>query len=219
MPTRDGRFEIAVALAMTSNWVTVDARSRPFVTNPPNLFELEFNWLDLRNEEKLERFKYNLSQLLPDVRDEIRRLPVHEWETVGEFADRLRRLLARQPDERRPTSGSERGSAGNVRPPRITFGQRLTRGAGGERRKRVVNLGFAETSTTEPFTAHEPAPNRQGILSVVRSRPAQQGLNRGEAAAPARGAAAARGRPEGRTLRVRGRTPNHARLGHRRDSA
>jgi hypothetical protein len=127
---------------MTSNWVTVNARARPFVVNPPNLFELEFNWFEVWHE-KLELFKYNLSQLLPHIRDEILQLEVHGGEKVGEFADQVRRLLERRADEvRTPAAG------------RATRGPRLTRGTPGGRKRRVVNLGFAETS--EPLAPLQP---------------------------------------------------------------
>ena len=47
---QDGRLEVATAIAMTSDKVTVDARTEPFSTTPANLFTLPFNSTTIKSE-------------------------------------------------------------------------------------------------------------------------------------------------------------------------
>jgi hypothetical protein len=76
MPIKNGRLEVAIAVAMTSNLVKVDASVTPFQTIPPNLFDLQFNDDEVRiNDGQMPLFKANLRKLLPEIAEAIEEIP------------------------------------------------------------------------------------------------------------------------------------------------
>jgi hypothetical protein len=76
---RDGRLEVATALAMTSDKVTVDASQEPFATNPDNLFTLTFNdnRVGITTPDLMRAFLANLKRLLPEIADDLDQTPEH----------------------------------------------------------------------------------------------------------------------------------------------
>ena len=68
----DGRFEVAMAIAGTSNLVSVNPTAHPFTTIPDNLFDLAFkDDLVGIDDEEMEVFKANLTLLLPNIKADI----------------------------------------------------------------------------------------------------------------------------------------------------
>jgi len=74
---RDGRLEVATALAMTSDKVTVDASQEPFSTNPDNLFTLTFNdnRIGITTPDLMRAFLANLKRLIPEIADDLEHVP------------------------------------------------------------------------------------------------------------------------------------------------
>lgn len=74
---RDGRLEVATALAMTSDKVTVDASTEPFTTVPPNLFTLTFDdrLVGMTTPDLVRAFLANLKRLLPDIAHDLDQIP------------------------------------------------------------------------------------------------------------------------------------------------
>lgn len=76
MPIKTGRLEVAIAVAMTSNLVQVDASVTPFQTIPPNLFDLQFNDDAVRIDDgQMPLFRANLRGLLPEIAGTIAEIP------------------------------------------------------------------------------------------------------------------------------------------------
>jgi len=74
---RDGRLEVATALAMTSDKVTVDASQEPFATTPDNLFTLTFNdsEIGITTSDLMRAFLANLKRLIPEIADDLEQVP------------------------------------------------------------------------------------------------------------------------------------------------
>jgi hypothetical protein len=73
----DGRLEIATALAMTSDKVTVDASTDPFTTTPGSLFTLTFNdnQVGITTADLVRTFIANLKGLLPQIATSLDQIP------------------------------------------------------------------------------------------------------------------------------------------------
>jgi len=88
MPIKDGRFEVATAIADTTDLVTVNPTD-PFTTEPEDLFDLRFN--DNRvgiDNSQMRLFKASLEELLPEITNDIERIPNNAnlvIEDVAEF--------------------------------------------------------------------------------------------------------------------------------------
>ena len=89
MSIKDGRLEVATAIADTTDLVTVDPTTEPFTTDPENLFNMKFN--DDRvgiDDNQMRLFKESLEELLPEISRDIERIPNNSnllIEDVAEF--------------------------------------------------------------------------------------------------------------------------------------
>jgi hypothetical protein len=94
----DGSLEIALAIAATTDRVTVDTRSTPFATRPDNLFELTFNDENVGlSNDQMAIFKANLGVLLPTLRRDIAAIPENANVLIGDVARLIMLLLLREP--------------------------------------------------------------------------------------------------------------------------
>jgi len=87
---QDGRLEIATALAMTSDMITVNASTSPFTTTPSNLFTLTFadNSVGITTPDLVRLFIANLKRLLPTIAtslDQIPENPAMQIQLVARF--------------------------------------------------------------------------------------------------------------------------------------
>jgi hypothetical protein len=89
MAIKDGRLEVATAIADTSDLVTVDPTTDPFTTDPKDLFDLRFNDDQVGiDDNQMRLFKASLDELLPEISREIDRIPNNSnllIEDVAEF--------------------------------------------------------------------------------------------------------------------------------------
>ncbi len=76
-PEQDGQLEVATAIAMTSDIVTVNAASVPFATRPPDLFTLTFEdeAVCIETPDLMRTFIANLKALLPSISDSLDQIP------------------------------------------------------------------------------------------------------------------------------------------------
>ena len=74
---RDGRLEVATALAMTSDKVTVDASTQPFTTEPADVFALTFadSKVGITTPDLVRTFVANLKRLLPEIAPNLDQIP------------------------------------------------------------------------------------------------------------------------------------------------
>jgi hypothetical protein len=97
---KDGRLEVALAIAATTALVTVDASTTPFSTNPDDLFDRTFDDSKVGiSDDQMAVFKANLTVLLPEITDDIAQIPENAAlpiEKVAEFV-RLSLLAASKP--------------------------------------------------------------------------------------------------------------------------
>ena len=89
MPIKDGRLEVATAIADTTDLVTVDPTTDPFTTDPEDLFDRRFNDDQVGiDDNQMRIFKATLDELLPEISREIERIPNNSnvlIEDVAEF--------------------------------------------------------------------------------------------------------------------------------------
>ena len=92
---KDGRLEVATALAMTSDRVTVDAGVDPFATRPPDLFTLTFNniLVGITTADLVRAFLANLKALLPEIDADIDRIPENPGAAIRDVARFVRLAL------------------------------------------------------------------------------------------------------------------------------
>lgn len=88
MAIKDGRLEVATAIADTTDLVTVDPTTEPFTTDPKNLFDLTFND-DLVgiDDNQMRLFKASLEELLPEISRDIERIPNNSNLVIEEVAE------------------------------------------------------------------------------------------------------------------------------------
>lgn len=67
---RDGARELAAAIASLSQDVTLDLAREPFVTEPPDLFELTFHAVGL-GAAQMPLLREQLKQMLPEIAAEL----------------------------------------------------------------------------------------------------------------------------------------------------
>lgn len=89
MAIKDGRLEVATAIADTTSLVTVDPTTQPFTTDPADLFDLRFNddQVGIDNNQ-MRFFKASLEELLPEITNSIEKIPNNSnlvIEDVAEF--------------------------------------------------------------------------------------------------------------------------------------
>lgn len=89
MAIKDGRLEVATAIADTTDLVTVDPTAKPFTTVPPDLFDRTFNDNEVGiDDSQMRLFKESLEVLLPEISRDIERIPENSnllIEDVAEF--------------------------------------------------------------------------------------------------------------------------------------
>lgn len=85
---KDGRLEVATAIAMTSDMITVDTGTEPFSTSPPNLFTLTFEQVGISTQDLMRIFLANLKTLLPEISTNLDQIPessAMQIQLVGRF--------------------------------------------------------------------------------------------------------------------------------------
>ena len=89
--SEDGRLEVAEAIAMTSQKVSVDISTVPFTISPPNLFDLTFNDPNVAIDDEflMRSFKAQLEKKLSTIAASIEQNvpanPALEIELVAQF--------------------------------------------------------------------------------------------------------------------------------------
>ncbi len=84
----DGRLEVALAIAGTTQLVSVDPTQHPFTTKPANLFGLAFNDNSVGiDDNQMEVFKANLALLLPDIKTDIAQIPDNSSTIIEQVAE------------------------------------------------------------------------------------------------------------------------------------
>ncbi|MGO9085915.1 MAG: hypothetical protein ACLQBK_11865 [Candidatus Sulfotelmatobacter sp.] len=91
---KDGRLELALAIASTTNLVTVDTTSVPFATTPDDLFDRTFDdKLVGVSDDQMPVVKANLTVLLPEIADDISQIPDNAATPIEKVAEFVRLSL------------------------------------------------------------------------------------------------------------------------------
>ncbi len=91
---KDGRLEVALAIAATTALVTVDASTTPFTTSPDDLFDRTFNDTKVGiSDDQMAIFKANLTVLLPEITDDISQIPENSALPIEKVAEFVRLSL------------------------------------------------------------------------------------------------------------------------------
>jgi len=91
---KDGRLELALAIASTTNLVTVDTTAVPFSTTPDDLFDRTFDdKLVGISDDQMPVVKANLSVLLPEIADDISQIPDNAATPIEKVAEFIRLSL------------------------------------------------------------------------------------------------------------------------------
>jgi hypothetical protein len=94
MSVKDGRLEIALAIARTSDLVTVDDSTQPFTVDPDDLFDWPFN--DNRvgiDDGQMSIFKAELEKLLPEIKGDIDGIPENSNILIKDVVKTIRDAL------------------------------------------------------------------------------------------------------------------------------
>jgi hypothetical protein len=91
---KDGRLELALSIASTSNLVTVDTTAVPFATTPDDLFDRTFDdKLVGISDDQMPVVKANLTVLLPEIADDISQIPENAATPIEKVAEFIRLSL------------------------------------------------------------------------------------------------------------------------------
>jgi hypothetical protein len=91
---KDGRLEMALAIAATTALVTVDASTTPFTTDPDDLFDRNFDDPKVGiSDDQMAIFKANLTVLLPEITDDISQIPENSDMPIEKTAEFVRLSL------------------------------------------------------------------------------------------------------------------------------
>ena len=95
---KDGRLEVATALAMTSSKVTVDATATPFTTVPADAFDRTFddNQIGINTGDLVRLFIANLKSLLPRIASSLAQIPENPAMQIELVARFVRLALLQQ---------------------------------------------------------------------------------------------------------------------------
>jgi hypothetical protein len=94
MAPKDGRIEVALAIASVSSLVTVDATAHPFTTDPDDLFDHTFTDPGVGiNDTQMAAFKANLTHLLPEISSDIANIPENANAPIEKVAEFVRLSL------------------------------------------------------------------------------------------------------------------------------
>lgn len=98
---KDGRLELALAIASTTNLVTVDTTAVPFTTNPDDLFDRTFDDKMVGiSDDQMPVVKANLSVFLPEIANDISEIPDNAATPIEKVAEFIRlSLLAHSKSE------------------------------------------------------------------------------------------------------------------------
>jgi hypothetical protein len=90
----DGSRQVIIAIAMVTNLVTIDLTKKPPKVVPANLGALTFNDAKVgMSNGQMPIFKGNLAALLPEIDDDIARIPDNAGLQIGKVADFVRLSL------------------------------------------------------------------------------------------------------------------------------
>lgn len=92
MISSDGRLEVAIAAAMTSDRVRVDTTATPFTTAPDNLFDRTCRQVGITHQH-MPLFKANLAELLPEIETFISNLDDDADQTIEGIAEQVKITL------------------------------------------------------------------------------------------------------------------------------
>jgi len=94
---KDGRLQLALAIASTTNLVTVDTTVVPFATTPDDLFDRTFddNLVGI-SDDQMPVVKANLSVLLPEIASDISQIPDNAASPIEKVAEFVRLSLLAQ---------------------------------------------------------------------------------------------------------------------------
>jgi hypothetical protein len=94
---KDGRLELALAIASTTNLVTVDTTAVPFATLPDDLFDRTFDdKLVGISDDQMPVVKANLSVLLTEIAEDISQIPENAATPIEKVAEFIRLSLLAQ---------------------------------------------------------------------------------------------------------------------------
>jgi hypothetical protein len=97
-PATDGSLQVVIAIASVTNLVTIDTTQVPPVVNPDNLGDLAFNDNAVGlSDGQMPIFKANLKVLLPNIGDDIDKIPDNSNLIVSAVAKIVRLALMSQP--------------------------------------------------------------------------------------------------------------------------
>jgi hypothetical protein len=97
MHIRDGRLEVAIAIARTTDLVTVDTTGGTITVDPDDLFTRTFNDNKVGiDDQQMRIFKAELQRLLPEIRSDISRIRENSNEVIEDVAEFIRLALLKQ---------------------------------------------------------------------------------------------------------------------------
>lgn len=96
MSSGRGRLEIAIALSMTADGVTVDASKKLFTTKPGDLFGRTFNEIGVAGPQ-MAVFKQHLAALLPNIKNQIGSISEDADQTIEQVATFIKIELLKDP--------------------------------------------------------------------------------------------------------------------------
>jgi len=96
-PIKTGRLEVALAIARTSDLVTVDTSTKPVTVDPDDLFVRTFNDPGVGiDDQQMLTFKADLTTLLPEIRADVARIPKNANQVIEEVAEFVRLALLKK---------------------------------------------------------------------------------------------------------------------------
>jgi len=91
---KDGRLQLALAIASTTNLVTVDTTVVPFSTIPDDLFDRTFDDKSVGiSDDQMPVVKASLSVLLPEIAGDISQIPDNAASPIEKVAEFVRLSL------------------------------------------------------------------------------------------------------------------------------
>ncbi|MEK6286506.1 MAG: hypothetical protein AABO57_12255 [Acidobacteriota bacterium] len=94
MAIEDGRLEVALAIARTSDLVTVDTQTDPVTVDPDDLFDRTFNDNGVGiDDDQMAVFKAELVKLLNEIESDINRIPENSNQVIEQVAEFVRLAL------------------------------------------------------------------------------------------------------------------------------
>jgi hypothetical protein len=105
MAVKDGRLEVALAIARTSDLVTVVVQ--PPSVDPSDLFDRAFNDNKVGIDDgQMSIFKAELAKLLPEIASDISRIPENANQIIEDVAEFVRLALLKNSAKPGPLTGT-----------------------------------------------------------------------------------------------------------------